>query len=124
MDILKDVHVIAALVSISGFTVRGVWSIIGSDKLQKRWVKVVPHINDTVFLLSGIALAIQIQQYPFVNTWLTVKVLGLLVYILLGMVALRFASTSRVKALAFLSAITIFIYIALVALTKNPLLSV
>lgn len=124
MDILKDVHVIAALVSISGFTVRGVWSIIGSDKLQKRWVKVVPHINDTVFLLSGIALAIQIQQYPFVNTWLTVKVLGLLVYILLGMVALRFASTSRVKALAFLSAITIFVYIALVALTKNPLLSV
>jgi uncharacterized membrane protein SirB2 len=50
-------------------------------------------------------------------------VLGLLIYIGLGMVALRFGKTKRVKALAFLSAIAVFVYIVLVAITKNPVLS-
>lgn len=123
MNVIKIIHVSAAFFSISGFTLRGIWSIRGTNQLQKKWVKVVPHINDTIFLLSGIILAVQIQQYPFVNAWLTVKVLGLLVYILLGMTVLRFAGDRRIKTLAFLSAIAVFIYIVLVAQTKNPLLS-
>ncbi len=94
-----------------------------SPRLQAKWVKIVPHINDTVLLLSAIVLAIQTQQAPFVHGWLTAKVLGLLAYIGLGMVALKFGKTKPVKALAFLSAIAVFAYIVLVALTKNPLLS-
>jgi uncharacterized membrane protein SirB2 len=94
-----------------------------SPRLQQKWVKVLPHINDTVLLLSAVVLAVQMQQAPFINGWLTAKVLGLLVYIGLGMVALRFGKTKRVKTLAYLSAIAVFIYIVLVAITKNPLLS-
>jgi len=123
MNIVKIVHMTTAFISIGGFSLRGIWAIRGSDQLQKRWVKIAPHLVDTLFLLSGVTLAIQIEQYPFVNAWLTVKVLGLLVYILLGMAVLRFASTRQMKTLAFLSAITVFIYIVLVAYTKNPLLS-
>ena len=123
MGFIKIIHVATACVSIIGFTVRGIWAIRGSNQLHKKWVKIAPHINDTLFLLSGIILAIQIGQYPFVNAWLTIKVLGLLVYILLGMVVLRFAKSKQIKSLAFVSAIAIFIYIVLVALTKNPLLS-
>jgi uncharacterized membrane protein SirB2 len=94
-----------------------------SPLLLQKWVRIVPHINDTVLLLSAIILAVQINQAPLVQGWLTAKVLGLLVYIGLGMVALRFGKTKPVKALAFLSAIVVFVYIVLVALTKNPLLS-
>lgn len=122
MTIIKTIHVFTALVSISGFIVRGIWMLKESPWLQKKWVKVIPHINDTVLLGSAIILAIQIQQYPVVHGWLTAKVIGLLLYIMLGMVALRFAKTKPIKTLAFLSAIIVFIYIVLVARTKNPLL--
>jgi uncharacterized membrane protein SirB2 len=123
MDIVKTIHVATAFISITGFTIRGIWMLRDSPVLRAKWVKIVPHINDTVLLLSAIILAVQMGQAPFVHGWLTAKVLGLLLYIGLGMVALRFGKTMPVKALAFLSAIVIFFYIVLVALTKNPLLS-
>jgi uncharacterized membrane protein SirB2 len=123
MNIIKIIHVTTALISISGFTLRGIWMLRDSPQLQAKWVKIIPHVNDTVLLLSAIILAVQMSQAPFVHSWLTAKVLGLLLYIGLGMVALRFGKTKPVKALAFLSAIIVFIYIVLVALTKNPLLS-
>ena len=123
MNFVKIIHMTTAFASIAGFTARGIWAIRDSRQLQKKWVKITPHINDTIFLLSGITLTIQIGQYPFVNAWLTVKVLGLLVYILLGLVVLRFAKSKPIKSLAFGSAIAVFIYIVLVAQTKNPLLS-
>lgn len=122
MTTLKIIHVITALVSISGFIVRGIWMLRDSPWLQKKWVKVVPHVNDTVLLVSAIILAIQTQQYPIAHGWLTAKVVGLLAYIMLGMVALRLAKTKPIKTLAYLSAIIVFIYIVLVARTKNPLL--
>jgi uncharacterized membrane protein SirB2 len=123
MGIIKTIHVATALISITGFTIRGIWMLRDSPLLLQKWVRIVPHINDTVLLLSAIILAVQINQAPLVQGWLTAKVLGLLVYIGLGMVALRFGKTKPVKALAFLSAIVVFVYIVLVALTKNPLLS-
>jgi uncharacterized membrane protein SirB2 len=123
VHIIKLIHVTTAFISITGFTVRGIWMLRDSPRLQQKWVKVLPHVNDTVLLVSAIVLAIQLQQIPFVDGWLTAKVLGLLAYIGLGMVALRFGKTKRVKALAFFSAITVFVYIVLVAVTKNPLLS-
>lgn len=122
MTILKIIHVITALVSISGFIVRGVWMLKDSPWLRKKWVKIVPHVNDTVLLVTAIIMAIQIQQYPITHGWLTAKVVGLLAYIMLGITALRLAKTKPIKALAFLSAIIVFIYIVLVARTKNPLL--
>ncbi|HMY91216.1 MAG TPA: SirB2 family protein, partial [Nitrosomonas sp.] len=85
-----------------------------------RWVKILPHVNDTVLLLSAIMLAITIQQNPLENSWLTAKVIGLLTYILLGMVALRFGKTRRTKITAWIMALMVFGYIVLVALTKNP----
>jgi uncharacterized membrane protein SirB2 len=122
MHLVKIIHMSTAAISLGGFMIRGIWAINGIDQLQKKWLRVAPHINDTIFLLSGITLAIQIGQYPFINAWLTVKVLALLVYILLGVMVLR-VDSKPVKSVAFLSAITIFIYIVLVARTKNPLLS-
>ena len=122
INIIKTVHIATAFISITGFTIRGIWMFRDSPRLQQKWVKVAPHFNDSVLLLSAIILAFQLNQAPFVQVWLTAKVLGLLLYIGLGMVALRLGKTKRVKALAFLSAIVVFVYIVLVALTKNPLL--
>lgn len=76
---------------------------------------------DTLLLGSAIALAVMLRQYPFVAGWLTAKVLALLLYIGLGLVAFRFARTRRMQWMVWLAAQAVFIYIVSVALTRNPL---
>ncbi len=103
------------------FFVRGVWLLRDSHGLRRRWVRIVPHMVDTLLLASAIALALMLRQYPFDTGWLTVKVLALLLYIGLGLVAFRFARTRRMQCTAWLLAQAVFIYIVAVALTRNPL---
>lgn len=118
--LLKLVHVSSVMLSYLLFLTRGIWMMRASAQLQQRWVKVMPHVIDTTLLASAIMLAVLIQQNPLVNSWLTAKVVGLLIYIGLGMVALRFGKTRIVKVSAWIMAQLVFFYIVLVALTKNP----
>ncbi|CAE6510108.1 MAG TPA: regulator SirB [Nitrosomonas nitrosa] len=117
---LKLIHVSSVILSYSLFMTRGIWMMRGSAQLQRRWVKIMPHIVDTVLLASAISLAILIKQYPLADAWLTAKVIGLLVYIGLGMVALRFGKTRITKISAWVMAQIVFFYIVMVALTKSP----
>jgi uncharacterized membrane protein SirB2 len=94
--------------------------IHSSAQLQQRWVKIMPHVIDTVLLTSAITLAVLIQQYPLADAWLTAKVTGLLLYIGLGITAFRFGKTYPIKIGAWIMAQVVFFYIVLVALTKNP----
>ena len=119
---LKMIHVASVILSYLLFTLRGVWMMQGSSTLQRRWVKIVPHGIDTVLLTSAIALAMTIQQDPLNDAWLGAKVAGLLLYIGLGMVALKRGKTRKVKITAWIAAHAVFLYIVLVALTKNPTL--
>ena len=89
--------------------------------MRQRWVKVAPHVVDTVLLISAIALAIRINQDPIHDSWLSAKVGGLLLYIVLGMIALKYGKTRKTRISALISAQAVFLYIVLVALTKNPL---
>ena len=118
--LLKMIHIGSVVVSYTFFFVRGIWMMRDSPALQQRWVKVVPHIIDTILLTSAIALAITIQQFPLEHVWLTAKVIGLLCYIGLGMIALRFGKTRSVKISAWLAAQCVFAYIVLVAINKDP----
>lgn len=118
--LLKLIHVSAVLLSYLLFLTRGIWMMRASAQLQQRWVKIMPHVIDTVLLASAIMLAVLIQQNPLTDAWLTAKVVGLLVYIGCGMVALRFGKTRTVKVGSWIMAQIVFFYIVLVALTKNP----
>lgn len=120
--LLKMIHVSSVVISYSLFFLRGIWLMQDSNNLRQRWVKVLPHVIDTILLTSAIALAILIQQDPLNNAWLTAKVIGLLIYILLGMIAIRFGKTKKTRIAAWIGAQCVFIYIVLVALSKNPLL--
>jgi len=93
-----------------------------SALLQKKWVKVAPHIIDTLLLGSAIALAITLQISPFEQTWLLAKIIGLLLYIALGTVALKRGKTRQIRMTALILALLTFGYIVKVALTKSPLL--
>jgi uncharacterized membrane protein SirB2 len=119
---LKMIHVTSVIISYLLFSLRGIWMMQGSPALKQRWAKIAPHIVDTVLLTSAIALAVQIDQDPIHDAWLSAKVLGLLLYIGLGMMALRFGKTRRARISAWITAQLVFLYIVLVALTKNPTL--
>lgn len=118
---LKHLHV--TFVALSGllFLVRGIWMLRASPRLQQRWVRIVPHIVDTLLLASAIGLAVVSHQYPGQMPWLTAKVLALVAYIVLGAVALKRGRTQGVRTAAFIGALACFAYIVAVAVTKNPL---
>jgi uncharacterized membrane protein SirB2 len=118
---LKIVHMITITLTISGFILRGVWMIRESPLLNATAVRVLPHINDTLLLISAVWAAAAIGQYPFVDPWLTAKVLGALAYILLGAVALNYGRTRKIRIRAFIAALVCFAYVVMVAATKNPL---
>lgn len=118
---LKQLHVICGALSYVGFFVRGIWMIRDSPLLARRWVRILPHVNDTVLLASAIAIAALSRQYPFVHGWLTAKLIALAIYIALGMVALRPGRSRPVRIAAWIAAQAVFGYIVLVALTRQPL---
>ena len=119
---VKMIHVTSVIISYLLFSLRSIWMMRGSATLERRWVKIIPHVVDTVLLLSAITLAIWIQQDPVHDSWLSAKVVGLLAYIGLGMVALRFGKTLKTRIIAWIAAQAAFFYIVMVALTKNPAL--
>lgn len=119
--LLKHIHVTCAVISFALFFLRGIWSFNGSPIMRQRWVKIVPHVVDTLLLVSALALAFTIQQYPFVDAWLTAKFFGLVLYILLGTIALKYGKTKAVRVSAWLAALAVFAYIVLVAKQHDPL---
>jgi uncharacterized membrane protein SirB2 len=119
--LLKTVHVACIVTSYSLFFLRGIWSFRGMSVMNTRWVKIVPHVVDTCLLASAAALAYAIDQYPFVDSWLTAKVFGLLLYIVLGMVALRYGRSMQMRIGAWLAAQAVFFYIVLVAASHEVL---
>lgn len=115
---LKLAHVGSAAVSYVLFFVRGLWMIYRPMLLQHRWVRTLPHVVDTVLLASAIAMVV-ISRYPFVMPWLAAKVIALLVYITIGMIALKRGSTLKVRVTAWIAAQLVFVYIVLVAVTRS-----
>ncbi len=118
---VKLLHATLAALSIGGFVLRGYWMLRGSPLLQHRLTKTLPHINDTLFFLAGVWLAWRLAINPLGEPWLVAKLVGLLVYIGLGTVALKRGSTIEIRLVAFVLAIAVFAYITGVALAKSPL---
>ena len=119
---IKYIHITCAILSGSLFLLRGYWMLVESDSLRRRWVKVVPHIVDTLLLTSALIMVFWSGQYPFAQSWLTAKVIALIVYIALGTIALKRGKTKAVRSGALLAAIVTFAYIVSVALTRQAII--
>ena len=117
---LKYAHLALAAVSISGFLLRGFWMMAGSSLTGHRIVRTAPHVVDTLFLLSGIALVMRLALPVMQSPWLLAKFVGLLIYIILGTIALRRGPTMPVRQVAFVGALSAFAYIVGAAVSKSP----
>jgi uncharacterized membrane protein SirB2 len=117
---LKAIHRTVVVLSFAGFMARGIGALAEAAWVRRRLAKTLPHVVDSVLLLSAIAMVWQLQLNPATTPWLLVKILGLLVYIGLGMLALRKATAQPLRAVAFVAALVTYCYIASVAISKNP----
>lgn len=123
---LKMVHISAVTVSFCGFVARGVGVLRGASWVKHRATRRVADSVDTVLLLSAIGMLAVIQVWPWELPWLRAKIVGLVVYIALGIVALRPARLGgrarlmQVRLLCWVGAVLVFGYIVSVALTKSP----
>ena len=119
-DVLKLTHVSCAFLSIAGFTLRGYWMATDNPHLQHRLAKVLPHLLDTLLLGSAIAMLVAMRLSPLAAPWLMAKIIALLLYIGLGMVALRFGKTRGTRVAAWLLALGTAGYMVSVAYSKSP----
>ena len=118
--LIKTIHSAAAVVTIAGFMLRGYWMLIESDLLQHRVIRIAPHIVDAALLVAGIAMLWMLHLNPFTQSWLLAKFGALVVYIVLGAIALRRGPTLQIRLIAFVGALSAFAYIVGAAFTKSP----
>ncbi len=121
-EIVKQIHLLSVTLTLALMLLRGGWMIRDSHRLQQRWVKIVPHVVDTVLLGSALTLVVMSSQYPFVESWLTAKVIAVVVYILLGTIAIKRGRTKTIRVIALIAALLVFVSIVLMAVNKTPLL--
>ncbi len=121
-----SLHVVCVVISASLFVGRGAAENAGAD--WRKWrvlrvaphiVDVAPHIVDTVLLASAVTMVWLLGLSPIAQPWLAAKLIGLVCYIGLGMVALRFGSTKKVRRIAFAGALVTLAYIVSVALSRD-----
>ncbi len=117
--LLRQLHMSCAALSITLFLVRGVCQTAGWPWRQRRWLRIAPHLVDTVLLGAAISLACWSQQFPLAQNWLSAKVVALLVYIGLGSLALRAGVSRSVQGIAFVAALVTVAYIVGVAMTRS-----
>ncbi|MEV3827812.1 SirB2 family protein [Aeromonas allosaccharophila] len=114
----KHLHMTLALVSLLLFIYRWSLALAGSDRLQQKWLKILPHINDTFLLLFGVLLAVTLQLSPGQQPWLMTKLIALVLYIGLGVMALKRPARTQ-KLVAGVAALAVFGYMVGAAITKS-----
>ncbi len=117
--IVKHLHMTMAYLSISLFIFRSILSVRESALLQHKLVKILPHLIDSFLLLFAVMLMLTIKQYPFVDAWLTAKLMALLAYIIIGSIAIKRGKTTLIRLWAGIFAVLIFTYILGVAKTHH-----
>lgn len=119
--LLKVLHMSCAMVSVAGFALRGYWALADDPRRQRRFVRIAPHVIDTLLLVSALGMLALWRISPLVLPWVMAKLVGLVVYILLGLVTLRFARSRRGRLVAYVAALGTAAYIFTVAFAHSPL---
>ena len=112
---ILSLHVGCVALSGSLFTFRGLLRTNGSPLANHRALRILSYLIDTTLLVAAVLLTLILHQYPFVNGWLTAKVLLLAVYIGLGIIALQRARTTRGRSAALIAALLTFAAIIAIA---------
>lgn len=114
---LKTIHLGLVILSVSFFIFRFAALQLNAPLMQQRWMRIAPHMIDTLLLASGIALAVGFHISPLRSHWLLAKLVLIVGYILLGILAFRAKNPRRAIPLALL-ALVMILGAALMAIYK------
>jgi uncharacterized membrane protein SirB2 len=117
---IKALHITAVMASGVLFFLRGASLQAGMKWAMAAPVRYLSYGIDTVLLTAALLLVAIVHQYPFVHAWLTVKVLLLIAYVVLGTFALKRGSTKQIRVACWLAALLVYAFIVSVARTHNP----
>lgn len=117
---IKFVHILCVILSGSLFTLRGILMLVRSRYTNHVALRMLSYVIDTTLLTAALMLITLLHQYPFVQAWLTVKVLLLVVYIVLGVLALRRGRTRQAQVASLIAALLVYAFIITVAIAHNP----
>ena len=118
---LRHTHIACAILTVTLFVLRGGLMIADSPWQRNVVLRYLPHAVDTVLLTTALMLTTVIRQFPFSTGWLTMKVLLLVVYIVLGSIALKRGRTRRIRIAAFVAALLTDAFLLTVARAHDPL---
>ena len=118
---LRSVHIGLAVVSVAIFTLRGLLMLSGSPRVQSPWLSYTSYGVDTLLLTAALMLTSIIHQYPFQTPWLTMKVVLLVLYVVLGSIALKRGRTRGIRVTAFVAALLTVAMLFTVARAHHPL---
>lgn len=118
---LKNIHLLSIALSAILLSVRFALVMANSQLIDKKFIKIAPHVVDTVLLLTGIGLIISLGFIPFTagNEWFTQKVTCILAYFALGFFALKMAKNKLLRIFAFFGALGWLVMAANIAMTKT-----
>lgn len=119
--VLKMTHQTAVVLALTGFFARGVGVLLNAGWIRSRPARTLPHVVDTVLLISALWMAIILGLTPTNAPWLLAKLIGLVVYIGLGVIALHPGRPANVRLAAWVAALLVFGWIVSVAILKSPL---
>lgn len=114
-------HIGLVLASGALFAARGVAVLMGARWSMALAVRRASYLLDTALLGAALLLLYILDTNPFTVAWLSVKIGLLLLYIVLGTLALKRARTPRARLLSLLGALLCYGFMLTVALTHHPL---
>ena len=112
---LKLVHESCVILTFISYSLRGFWMIIDSPLLGHKVTRILPHVIDTLLLLSGVTLAVLLYGDFYRLTWLMVKLGAVVIYIILGSIAIKYGKTKTVRIGALITAWCVFFFIVALA---------
>jgi uncharacterized membrane protein SirB2 len=115
---IKSLHLIFVLIVIALFVGKVVLSVIKPELLKQKIFTIAPHAISGLLILTGIILVFQGNWLSGDFGWIIAKVIALVGFVGLGVLTMRSVGTNR--WLAFSGAIGLFVYIGIVAVSKNP----
>lgn len=118
---IRQIHIFAALASGALFALRGAAALGGARWPLSAPLRYLSYAIDTTLLTAALMLVSILPAAMFANHWLTLKLLLIVVYVVLGIFAMRRARTRKARAVCYVAALCVFGTVYSIARAHHPL---
>lgn len=119
---IKWVHVASIIASGLLFLLRGLLVLTGRKRIAMLApLRFLSYGIDTVLLTAALMLLTILPHALYANGWLTIKLILVVIYVVLGSLALKRGRTARVRTLAFVGALAVYLAIVGIARSHDPM---